>query len=68
MNTTMILHKAWKHFTLALLFEPRDLWVGAYWRLGHEADYRTLTVYVCLIPCLPVRADFYRKDRALWVR
>ena len=32
---------------LSLVFEPRDLWVGVYVAYG--------AVYVCLIPCLPVR-------------
>ena len=44
--------------SVSLLFEKRDLWVGVYW------DHRrwvtggsTLTVYVCLVPCLPVRVS-----------
>lgn len=32
---------------LSLVLEPRDLWVGVRWPPG--------SVYVCLIPCLPIR-------------
>jgi hypothetical protein len=32
---------------LRLVFEPRDLWLGVF--IGKDA------VYVCLIPCLPLR-------------
>ena len=32
---------------LSLIFEPRDIWLGVY--LAPSA------VYICLIPCLPVR-------------
>jgi hypothetical protein len=37
-----------------LLIEPRDLWVGAYWRLQSRRRDTRLRVYVCLVPCLPL--------------
>lgn len=36
-------------------FEPRDLWIGVYWRADDDGYGRTwLGVYVCLIPTLPL--------------
>lgn len=45
-----------RRFTIRLLWEPRDLWVGAFWnrvKLGDVGD-EFLLIYVCLIPCFPV--------------
>jgi hypothetical protein len=39
-----------------ILFEPRDLWFGVYWT---RATYSRLLVYVCLLPCLPIRLEFF---------
>jgi hypothetical protein len=38
---------------ISLLWEPRDMWVGLYWQriCGHTL------LYICLIPCLPIRID-----------
>jgi hypothetical protein len=41
---------------IALLFEPRDLWVGVYWETRHG-----LEVYVCIVPCFPIK---YYNSRA----
>ena len=40
-----------------LLFEPRDLLVGVYWNTQWEGPRHILVLYVCLIPCVPVRLD-----------
>lgn len=34
--------------TWRLYFEPRDLWIGAYW--NHE--HGMLDLYICPVPCL----------------
>lgn len=43
---------------LSLEFKAQDMWLGAYWKLTEEtldfALVRTLDVWVCLLPCLPV--------------
>lgn len=39
---------------LSLVLEPRDLWLGVYVAPG--------AVYVCLVPCLPLRWE-RRHDR-----
>lgn len=44
-----------------IYFEPRDIWVGVYWTTRWETDNphdgaeRWLDVYICVLPCLPVR-------------
>ena len=35
---------------LRLFWEPRDLWVGCYWKRYPKA----IDLYVCLVPCLPL--------------
>jgi hypothetical protein len=42
--------------SIRVLFEPRDLWLGAYWKRG----YNDLQVYLCLLPMLPIRLHFQR--------
>jgi hypothetical protein len=37
---------------LILLFEPCDCWLGWYW------DKKARALYVCLLPCLPIRWRF----------
>lgn len=43
-----------------LKFEPRDLWIGAYWSHAQsiESLYQRLDVYVCIVPTLPLRFRF----------
>lgn len=46
-------------------FEPRDLWVGVFWkvdmdRFGYNLE-QTLHIYICLLPCLPVILEFTTK-------
>ena len=38
---------------IKLEFEPRDLWIGIYWRYDH-AYYNMRHLFICLIPCLPI--------------
>lgn len=52
--------RLWK---ISLLFEPRDLWVGVYWRRKRVSDSCIETrIYVCLLPCFPfkIEIDWYR--------
>jgi hypothetical protein len=40
-----------KRWSIRMLWEPRDLWVGVYWT--RPRPY-ALQVYVCLLPCVPI--------------
>lgn len=51
----MILHREFSRWSAALLFEPHDLWIGAYWKRYVEMGNRVLVLYLCLIPMLPIR-------------
>lgn len=44
-------------FTVSLLWEPRDLWVGVYWTRERKPGWRrsVIEVYVCVVPCLPLK-------------
>jgi hypothetical protein len=44
-----------------LLWEPRDLWVGAFW--NRLPDNGLLLIYVCLLPCLPFVICIPHKER-----
>lgn len=41
---------------LQIEWEPRDLWIGVYWRMGGPF----LHVYVCVFPCVPIHFTLYR--------
>lgn len=44
-------------------WEPRDIWVGIYHNFERRSRMWRLDVYVCLIPCLPVRLTWRGLDR-----
>ncbi len=42
----------WHHFwEWQVIFEPRDIWVGVYWKRWPKA----VEFYVCLVPMVPLR-------------
>lgn len=54
--------------TLTLNFQ--DLWVGIYWKKAwsHYTDDRQLTIYICVVPALPIMIQFeYTDKRVPWV-
>ena len=43
---------------MQLQWEPRDLWVGLFWRRSDIAWH----IYVCLLPCVPVHITRLRGE------
>lgn len=46
--------------SVTIKFEPRDLWIGVFWMHSKsvESAYQNLTVYVCILPILPIRFEW----------
>lgn len=41
----------------SLYYEPRDCWVGLYWKTEQQMSpvfCRVTTWYLCIIPCFPI--------------
>lgn len=48
---------------MKIKFEPRDLWVGIYWKsepwtYPHCSTTRKITCYLCIIPMFPIIWSF----------
>lgn len=49
-----------RRWTVRLIWEPRDLWVGVYWTndriMGDQGQHleNKRRIYICLLPCLPI--------------
>jgi hypothetical protein len=39
---------------MKIKFVKQDLWIGVFWKRTNEKLFYKITVYVCLIPCLPI--------------
>jgi hypothetical protein len=40
-----------------LELNPQDLWVGMYYKSREEYGKRFLDVWICILPCLPIRFE-----------
>lgn len=45
---------------ISIEFKPQDLWIGAYWRRRAIQGHVEYTVWVCLLPCLPIVISWER--------
>lgn len=41
-------------FQVRLEWEPRDLWLGVFWKTRRYHGAKILDVYLCAVPCLPL--------------
>jgi hypothetical protein len=55
---------SWKT-SVAIEWKLADLWIGIFWRRQtlpmDESSTSDLEIWVCLIPCLPIRIHFDRQ-------
>lgn len=49
-----------EHIHLELKFEPRDLWIGVYWKYRRSIESRTrwFDLYICILPTLLIHIMF----------
>ncbi len=46
-----------RRITAKPLWEPRDLWLGLFWK---KPEPGTVVLFLCVVPCLPVRITLSR--------
>ncbi len=46
---------------LELLFEPRDLWIGMYWKRRKSWGFANASweFYICIVPTLPIHLEIF---------
>lgn len=45
------------YWTVRVIFEPRDLWIGVFWEGKSKftaVGIHMFRVFICLIPCFPI--------------
>ena len=52
-----IMSLVFESFGIWILFEPRDLWLGVYWKV----DCTHIHIYLTIIPTLPILFTWVRK-------
>lgn len=45
---------------IGLLLDLRDCWIGAYWTTHMVGQHTISYLYLCLVPCLPIRITWLR--------
>jgi hypothetical protein len=53
-------------FRVRVQFEPRDLWLGLYWKRERLRGYLPplWTFFICLVPMFPIVVQFRRSANA----
>lgn len=56
--------------SMRLYLDVHDVWVGCYWRPDGWGVMRRLTLYFCIVPCVPLRVELEwvarRSQRRFW--
>ena len=63
MKKLRIIDKPW--IKAQFQWEPRDLWIGIFWRINREMTppFCTLHIYVCILPMMPLHVTVLLKGR-----
>jgi len=61
MKSLRIINKEW--IKGQFQFEPRDLWIGVFWRRIYEMPepFFTLHIYICIVPLIPFHLTLLMK-------
>ena len=52
-------HRYGAELSVGLVWEPRNLWVGVHWQKD-RTNAHGMFVFICLLPCLPIRIHYHR--------
>lgn len=44
-------------------WEPRDLWVGLFWRVNRHDGYNIWHFYLCILPMIPIHVTVLRAGK-----
>ena len=47
---------------IALEYKLADMWVGMFWQRKEDAVRRSLHIWVCIVPCLPIHLIIHLGD------
>ncbi len=63
MATLRIIDRGW--IKAQFQFEPRDLWIGLFWRVNRHPNPlpRFLHIYLCVIPLVPFHMTIMLRNR-----
>lgn len=46
-----------------LFVEPRDMWLGVFWKTKNLGNYRRFDVFICAVPCVPLKLSLVTYPR-----
>jgi hypothetical protein len=60
----------WPDSWIGPYWEPRDIWIGVYWTVamgngrfpGDEPEPESHDIYICVVPCFPIRLRWFLPD------
>ncbi len=49
-------------FSADVEWKPQDLWIGAFWKRTRFDGFSGYSLWLCVLPCIPLHIWWYRKD------